>query len=75
MIYTEGRRLAVNIPEEAVEVAEEWASQDIEIALAMAAPHIIAAELERLADIKGDPISRVASVWLKERAAELRGES
>lgn len=85
LIYTgDGRRLAINVPDEAVEAAEDWARQDIDIALAMAAPFIIAAELERFAAQQREVLHRLPEytrgslAWslmndIDARIAELRG--
>lgn len=74
----------LKIPDEAVEHGADiltgrvdtdrgYLVGDVQAVLDVAAPLIVAAELERLA-AQPDPVARVAQVWLQDRASELRGE-
>lgn len=75
-LYTDdGRAFEIEVPEAAVEAAEEWAAQDLETALAQAAPHIVAAELKDLVqEMESRPANQpVTADDIKARIVQLVG--
>lgn len=76
-LYTEdGRSFEIEVPERAVQVAEEWAEHDLETALANAAPHIVAAELKDLVvEMESRPANQpLTADDIRGRIAQLVGE-
>jgi hypothetical protein len=76
-LYTgDGRSFEIEVPEAAVEAAEEWAGHDLETALANAAPYIIAAELKDLAaEMDSRPANEpVTADDIRGRVTQLIGE-
>lgn len=76
-LYTDdGRSFEIEVPERAVQVAEEWAEHDLEIALANAAPYIVAAELKDLVnEMESRPENQqVTADDIRGRIGQLIGE-
>jgi hypothetical protein len=72
----DGRTFMVEVPDQAYDAAEEWARQDLGIALAQAAPYIIAAELRSLVnEMRSRPANQaVAADDIVGRINQLVGE-
>lgn len=76
MYTADGRTFEIEVPEAAVEAAEEWAGHDLETALANAAPHIVAAELKDLvAEMESRPANQpLTADDIRGRITQLVGE-